>query len=144
MKKQVNWTNALSPRGLLAKAREAAFYAYAPYSGFQVGAALLFEDEQVLAACNVENASIGLSICAERNVVAAMVAKGLQAPVAIAVSGSKAGELEVPCPPCGACRQVLMEFAPDLLVVLGSSEDFTLHRMRDLLPLQFSLKKDGA
>ena len=74
MKKQVNWTNALSPRGLLAKAREAAFYAYAPYSGFQVGAALLFEDEQVLAACNVENASIGLSICAERNVVAAMVA----------------------------------------------------------------------
>ncbi|HCL78611.1 MAG TPA: cytidine deaminase, partial [Synergistaceae bacterium] len=77
------------------------------------GAALLVDDgRSVVAGCNVENASFGLSICAERNAVGAMVADGFRRPLAIAV----VGEPGVPCYPCGACRQYLAEFNIDLLV----------------------------
>jgi cytidine deaminase len=97
---------------LLAAAREIRGRAYVPYSGFQVGAAILAE-EQVFTAVNVENASYPLSVCAERNAVAAMVAAGRRRLQAVAV----VTDAERPTPPCGGCRQVLAEFGIDAVVV---------------------------
>jgi cytidine deaminase len=97
---------------LLAAAREIRGRAYVPYSGFQVGAAILAE-ERVFTAVNVENASYPLSVCAERNAVAAMVAAGKRRLQAVAV----VTDAERPTPPCGGCRQVLAEFGIDAVVV---------------------------
>jgi len=113
--------------------------AYAPYSGFRVGAALMFDNDEFVAGCNVENASYGLSICAERNAMAAAVANGLVSPVAIAIAG-KDGK---PCPPCGACRQVLAEFNPDIKVIMQHDGSFFVRSLRELLPMQFSMKQEG-
>lgn len=98
---------------LLGAARAAAERAYAPYSGYRVGAALLTEDGSVVTACNVENVSYGLTMCAERAAVSRAVADGRRAfrAIAIVTDGSDA------ITPCGACRQVLAEFAPDMTVV---------------------------
>ena len=92
---------------LFAQARKAADFAYAPYSNFHVGAALLAEDGTVFCGCNVENRSFGLTICAERNAVLQGVAKGKQRFTALAISTPDSAE---PVGPCGACRQVLSEF----------------------------------
>jgi cytidine deaminase len=97
---------------LLAAAREIRGRAYVPYSGFQVGAAILAEEE-VFTAVNVENASYPLSVCAERNAVAAMAAAGKRRLQAVAV----VTDAERPTPPCGGCRQVLAEFGIDAVVV---------------------------
>jgi cytidine deaminase len=97
----------------MSEAERARAMAYAPYSGFAVGAALLAADGHVIHGCNVENASFGLSICAERNALWKAVSEGRREFVAVAVTaGSKLG-----ASPCGACRQVLHEFAPDIWVV---------------------------
>jgi cytidine deaminase len=106
---------------LFGKAREAARFAYAPYSKFRVGAALVADDGSVWTGCNVENRSFGLTICAERNAVFQAVAAGrrLFTAIAIAVLDS-----EVPVGPCGACRQVLSEFMrPDAVVFFGGTGD---------------------
>jgi len=121
---------------LLNKARIVAERAYAPYSRFKVGAALLMSDESVVLGCNVENASYGLSICAEKSAIVSMVSIGHMDPVAIAVAGGKSG---APCPPCGACRQILAEFNPDMLVVLESPNKIIVMSVNELLPLSFSL-----
>src|SRR5215475_3700167 len=92
--------------------------AYAPYSGFRVGAALLGTDGSVTEGCNVENASFPAGICAERSALAAAVARGVRAFESIAI----ATEAEEPTPPCGICRQVLEEFSPHLLVVSVTSD----------------------
>ena len=85
--------------------------AYAPYSHFQVGAALLGEHGDIYTGCNVENASYGASNCAERTAVFKAVSEGERKFAAIAIVGGKEGEkTAVPCPPCGICRQVLREF----------------------------------
>jgi cytidine deaminase len=97
---------------LRAAAQACALSAHAPYSRFQVGAALLGADGELHAGCNVENASYGLSICAERNAVFSAVARGARKFVAIAVVSSAAQ----PITPCGACRQVLFEFPPAFAV----------------------------
>ena len=123
---------------LLKKARIAATRAYAPYSSFKVGSALLMSDGSVVLGCNVENASYGLSLCAERTAVAGMVSIGHLDPVAVAVAGGKSGS---PCPPCGACRQVLAEFNPDMLVVLESPNRILVMTVNELLPLSFSLSE---
>lgn len=113
---------------LVAQARQVREQAYAPYSHFPVGAALLGENGVVYTGCNVENASYGLTVCAERNAVACAVAQGVRRFAAIAIV------TENGVTPCGACRQVLAEFAPDLTVLLedqaGARREYT---MRELL-----------
>lgn len=104
----------LDAAGLLDAARAARRHAYAPYSGFAVGAALLAEDGRVFTGCNVENASYGLTTCAERVAVGKAVSEGVRRFRAIAVTGP---EDDAPCAPCGACRQVLYEFGGDWVLV---------------------------
>ena len=116
---------------LVTQAIEVARRAYAPYSKFLVGAVLVGKDGRIFAGCNVENISFGLTICAERNAVFAAVAAGCRDYEKIVI----VADTEVPASPCGACRQVLAEFNPDLKVVLanfrGQSETFPLS---ELLP----------
>ena len=116
---------------LVTQAIEVAGRAYAPYSRFHVGAVLVGKDGWTFAGCNVENISYGLTICAERNAVFAAVAAGCREFERIVIVADTA----VPASPCGACRQVLAEFNPDLEVVLsnfrGLSETF---RLSELLP----------
>jgi cytidine deaminase len=114
--------------------------AYARYSQFAVGAALLAADGRVFAACNVENASYGLTICAERAAVFAAVAAGQREFQALAVAS--AGGVT----PCGACRQVLVEFAPDLhilLVDVDRPDEIVEANLRDLLPAAFQFTPRG-
>jgi len=132
----IQWPWPVSAKALLQEARTAATRAYAPYSRFSVGAALLMADGSVIPGCNVENASYGMTICAERNAVGGMVAAGHLDPVAIAVAGGESGE---PCPPCGACRQVLAEFNSDMIVILESPGRIIVMRVNELLPLSFSM-----
>ncbi len=123
-------------RQLIEKASEAKSKAYAPYSRFPVGAAILAEDGRVFTGCNVENASFGLTVCAERNAVAAAVLAGAR-PVAVAIVGNQHNLL-----PCGACRQVLAEFNQDLLVVTQKTNAETeVRSLRQLLPAAFALEK---
>ena len=132
-------TTALSAEkaeALMAAAEEARKNAYAPYSGFAVGAALLFEDGRIITGCNVENASYSLSICAERNAMTTAVAMGLTRPTAAAVAGPDG----VFCPPCGACRQFLAEFNGAMPVVVKDAGGFRVLSLEELLPSGFSLK----
>jgi cytidine deaminase len=118
---------------LFRAARKAADFAYAPYSKFRVGAALLAEDGTVFTGCNVENRSFGLSICAERNAVIHGVAQGRQAFTALAIATP---DSPGPVGPCGACRQVLSEFmGPDAQVrFAGGGGDPVNTTMGELLP----------
>jgi cytidine deaminase len=118
---------------LHASAEEARRRAYAPYSGFTVGAALLLADGSTLTAGNVENASYGLTICAERACVFRALAQGYRDFVAIAVAGPSET-----VSPCGACRQVLAEFMPaEALVVFPLEGEIVGVSLGDLLPLAF-------
>lgn len=108
--------------------------AYAPYSSFRVGAAVLASSGAIYAAPNVENASYGLSNCAERSAIFAMVAAGERSIRAIAI----ATDAPRPTAPCGACRQVIREFAQDVPIFLVTTRGAkALHRLRDLLPFDF-------
>jgi cytidine deaminase len=99
---------------IVTAARKARESAYAPYSDYRVGAAIATQDGRIFTGCNVENASYGATVCAERNAIGAMVVAGASKPVACAIvtGGSK------PAPPCGMCRQVLVEFTRDMPIVL--------------------------
>jgi cytidine deaminase len=127
--------NEFNEAELMVAARAAREHAYAPYSAFAVGAALLCEDGSVVAGCNVENASYGLTMCAERAAVAAAVAQGKRRFIAIAV----AGPIEGATPPCGGCRQVLSEFAPALRVLYSQGETHVNVGIEELLPAAFEL-----
>ena len=124
-------------RQLVAAARAARRRAYAPYSGFAVGAAVRTRSGRVFAAANVENASYGLAICAERAAVCAAVAAGCRDLSAVAVAAPGA------VLPCGACRQVLAEFGPDLLVLAAPPGRGAIRaaRLADLLPESFALPR---
>ena len=141
-----NWpSEKISPEDLLNLAREAAKRAYVPYSRFHVGAAMLFEGDEVIQSCNVENASYGITICAERAGVVIMVSQGKRNPLAIAVAGSHEDRddyMKIACPPCGACRQALMEFNTNMLVVMASTDGAKVYELKKLLPHSFTLDPD--
>jgi cytidine deaminase len=116
---------------LVAQAIEVAGRAYAPYSKFHVGAVLVGKDGRTFAGCNVENISFGLTICAERNAVFAAVAAGCRMFSKIVI----VADTEEPASPCGACRQVLAEFNPDMEIVLANFRGKSLNfRLSELLP----------
>lgn len=122
------------PARLVAEARRALTRAYAPYSSFPVGAALLAKGGRLYTGVNVENASLGLSVCAERNAIFAAVAQGDREFEAIAI----ATDADAPTPPCGACRQVMLEFAEDLPVYLAGKGGAIEHRtLAELAPRAF-------
>jgi cytidine deaminase len=127
----------IDPEGLLKEAAETAEHAYCPYSRFRVGAALLTADGQVFRGANVENASYGLTVCAERAAVMAAVAGGRRefAALAIVADGDR------PAYPCGACRQVIAEFCgPEFPVYTAAGSDldaFETLRLGELLPKAF-------
>jgi cytidine deaminase len=120
---------------LLAAASEARANAYAPYSEFSVGAALACEDGSVVTGVNVENASYGMTMCAERTAVFAAVASGRTRFVAVAVAGPPG----VLTSPCGACRQVLAEFGTDIRVIYSTPEGHAETTVDALLPATFVL-----
>ena len=133
----------LDPAGtaLVEAARAARLHAHAPFSRFQVGAALLTREGRVFTGCNVENASYGLTVCAERVAVWKAVSEGYRAFARIAVVADTAE----PTPPCGACRQILWELGGDLEVILANLEaPKALYRMRDLLPHPFDARLLGG
>ncbi|NLM51528.1 MAG: cytidine deaminase [Firmicutes bacterium] len=119
---------------LLEAALKARTYAYAPYSQFAVGAAVLTSSGEIFSGCNVENASYGLTVCAERVAAFAAVASGSRELVAIAL----VADLPYPPLPCGACRQVLSEFNPTMWVVCANLEgQQRCFRLDELLPEAF-------
>ncbi len=127
---------AIDWAALVSAATRAREHAYCPYSGYQVGAALLTAEGHVFSGCNVENASYGLCLCAERSAVARMIAEGERSIVAIAVvtQGPEPGA------PCGACRQTLVEFASDAaigLAVAGTPLPARVVSLAALLPEHF-------
>ena len=126
----------MNDRELLNLAAKAAKNAYAPYSRFCVGAALECADGTVFTGCNVENAALGDSICAERTAVCKAVSEGRTDFVRIAVSA----ESESYCMPCGACRQVLAEFSRDMEVLCAKADGrYVSYRLSQLLPHTFKL-----
>jgi len=126
--------SAATLEAMIGEAREASTRAYSPYSGFRVGAAVLSDGGDVFAGCNVENASYGLAICAERNAVFHMIAKGGQR-IELVVVYTPTRE---PAAPCGACRQVISEFGPAarLISVCDGPERIDT-TMDNLLPAAF-------
>ena len=120
---------------LLQIAKAATVNAYAPYSGYQVGSAVLCADGSIFTGCNVENASYSLTICAERSAIFNAVNAGQQSFLALAIYADSTRNF----PPCGACRQVISEFAPAIPVIFGNQNGSTTTTMAELLPGAFSL-----
>src|SRR5262245_43332670 len=119
---------------LLAAARTVRLHAYAPFSHFLVGAALETVDGQIITGCNVENATYGLTICAERVAVVKAISEGHTQFTRIAI----VADTDAPTPPCGACRQILWEFGGDLEIILANLKEVkAMHRLAQLLPLPF-------
>lgn len=125
---------------LLEAARDVRMRAYAPYSRYQVGAAVITEDGRLYGGCNVENAAYPLCMCAERVALGAMVAAGGKKPVALAVVTADGGT------PCGACRQVLTEFNPDMTVIIAAhhGDTYKVTTAAALLPGYFTLDTEKA
>ena len=123
---------------LMRMAEEARLGAYAPYSDFLVGAALLTKSGKVYTGCNIENASFGATNCAERTAIFKAVSEGERQFSAIAVVGGLGDTLSELCAPCGVCRQVLNEFCDGTLkVILGTPEKITVTTLAELLPYSF-------
>lgn len=130
--------NAAERDHLIEEARRAMQHAYAPYSKFKVGAALLTAGGELFSGCNVENASYGLTNCAERTAIFSAIAQSGPAMMieAIAVVNDQG----IPCSPCGACRQVIYEFGPDAIVIFQSSSGWKYTPIAELLPEGFRLQ----
>ena len=120
--------------GLVAAARKARLNAHAEYSNFKVGAALETADGTIVTGCNIENSTYGLTICAERVAMFKALSEGHRKFRRIAV----AFDTHAPTPPCGACRQILWEFAGDIEIILSTLRtERSHHQLKDLLPLPF-------
>ena len=127
----------MTTEGLIAAATAARDFAFAPFSKFFVGAALLAEDGTVVTGCNVESASYGLTICAERVAMFKALSEGHRAFVRIAI----VADTENPTPPCGACRQILWEFAGNIEIQLANLKEAKgVHQLKTLLPLPFDAR----
>ena len=124
---------------LINAAKEVRLHAHAPYSGYQVGAALLDDAGQVHSGCNVENAAFPEGVCAEANAIGAMIASGGKTIVSIAAVGGK-DDIEA-CTPCGGCRQKIVEFAGEntRVLLIGDDGGIESYSMDDLLPSSFRL-----
>jgi cytidine deaminase len=112
---------------------------YAPYSNIHVASAILAESGRVYRGVNVENSSYGLTICAERSAVSAMITSGDRKPLAVAV----VTDLEEPIPPCGACRQVIAEFNPEAVLIMYSakSKKYIVKNLKEIFPQPFIIEK---
>ncbi len=128
----------MSPEDLVAAAREAALKAYAPYSGFRVGAAVLADDGRVFTGANVENAAYPSSSCAEATAVAHAVSEGTRRITATAVACIDAESVEGAYP-CGRCRQILSEFDTGTVYVTTGAGEVRTHTLTELLPHGFKL-----
>ena len=119
---------------LVAAARHAREHAVADFSGFKVGAALETDTGEIITGCNIENATYGLTVCAERVAIFKALSEGRRTFTRIAV----VADTQQPTPPCGACRQIIWEFCGDIDVIIANLTDVkTTLRMKDLLPLPF-------
>ena len=128
----------MTDKELVLKAVKVMNYAYAPYSGFKVGAAILTEDGKVFDGCNIENAAYPAGISAERTAVGNAVSSGARDFLKIAIVGGKKGEITDFCPPCGICRQVLSEFCgEDFKILLYDGKTVKSYRLNELLPYNF-------
>lgn len=125
----------MDDKALVELAKKARRHAYAPYSGFAVGAAVLAADGRVFSGCNIENASYGLTNCAERTAIFSAVAAGARELAALAV----VAEGDLPCSPCGACRQVIAEFAVERIILANLTGKMQVVTKEELLPFAFSL-----
>ena len=126
-----------SEKELVEAATRVRENAYAPFSEFKVGAALETDEGEIIVGSNVESASYGLTVCAERVAVWKAISEGHRRFRRIAI----VADTDAPTPPCGACRQILWEFGGDLEVILGNLERETVrHRLRELLPLPFDAR----
>ena len=119
---------------LIKEAEKARKRAYTPYSKFQVGAAVLCADGKMFTGCNIENASFGLAICAERVAISKAISEGSTKFEAIAVIG----DTDKPCSPCGACRQVISEFGEDITLIMANLKgEVKIKKIKELLPEAF-------
>ena len=130
----------MTREALCAAAIEAMGKAYAPYSGYKVGAALLCADGSIYQGCNIENASYGPTNCAERTAIFKAVSEGQREFKAIAVCGGKDGIITGAFPPCGVCRQVMREFCNDAFIIYMIEDHGNYHSctLGELLPYSFS------
>ncbi len=131
----------MKPEELIKIAIDSMSRAYAPYSGYKVGSALLCADGTVFTGCNIENGAFSPSICAERTAFAKAVSEGYRDFTAIAVCGGKDGVITGVFPPCGVCRQVMREFCKDdfLIYMIDVGEHYETRTLAQLLPDSFSL-----
>ena len=132
----------MTNRELIKSAILAMQNAYAPYSGFKVGAALLTAGNDIYTGCNVENAAYSPTNCAERTAFFKAISEGERAFIKIAIVGGKNGIIKDYVPPCGVCRQVIREFCDDsfIIIVAKSENDYKEYRLIDLLPESFGAK----
>ena len=130
----------ITEKELIRKAIEAMNAAYTPYSGFRVGAALLTEDGRIYQGCNIENAAYTPTVCAERTAFFKAVSEGVRQFRAICVVGGPEGRLDAYTPPCGVCRQVMMEFCQpeEFEIILATGiKDYKVYTLKELLPQGF-------
>jgi len=124
-------------RTLVKHAQTARKYSYSPYSRFRVGAAILTSDGQIFTGCNIENSSFGLTVCAERTAIFKAVSEGQKKFKAIAIVSGEEGYTA----PCGACRQVLLDLAENIdVVMINRKGEMRILKMKDLLPHPFGRK----
>lgn len=124
---------------LIKKATDMLEFSYSPYSHFKVGAALLTKSGKIIGGCNIENAAYGPSVCAERSAIFKAITEGEKDFSAIAIVGGKDGNIKDFCPPCGVCRQVMMEFCKkdEFVIILYNGKEKCEYTLSELLPLGF-------